>query len=36
MKISDYVDPTRFWQLTSGVLGIYVTYLVTGVVHESM
>ena len=36
MGLSDYVDPTRCWQLLSGVLGIYVSYLVTGLAHESM
>ena len=36
MRLSNYVDPTRCWQLLSGVLGIYFSYLVTGIVHESM
>lgn len=36
MKLTDLVDPTRLWQLASGVIGIYFTYLITGVVHESM
>lgn len=36
MNLSKYVDPTRCFQLVSGVVGIYVSYLVTGVIHESM
>jgi len=36
MKLSDIVDPTRCYQLVSGVLGIYITYLVTGLIQESM
>jgi hypothetical protein len=36
MKLANLVDPTRCWQLTSGVLGIYFSYLVTGIIHESM
>jgi hypothetical protein len=36
MRLSNYVDPSRCWQLFSGVLGIYLSYLVTGLVHESM
>jgi hypothetical protein len=36
MGLSNYVDPTRCWQLFSGVLGIYFSYLVTGLVHEAM
>jgi hypothetical protein len=36
MKLANFVDPTRCWQLASGVMGIYITYLVTGIIHESM
>lgn len=36
MQLSNYVDPKRCWQLLSGVLGIYFSYLVTGLVHEAM
>jgi hypothetical protein len=35
-KLSKFVDPTRCYQLVSGVLGIYLSYLVTGIIHESM
>lgn len=30
------IDTTRALQLITGVAGIYISYLVTGVVHESM
>jgi len=33
MKLSDIVDPTRCYQLITGVIGIYATYLVTGLAH---
>jgi hypothetical protein len=36
MNLSKYVDPARCLQLVLGVAGIYVSYLVTGVIHESM
>lgn len=36
MQLSNYVDPKRCWQLLSGVLGIYFSYLVTGLIHEAM
>ncbi len=36
LKLSNCVDPVRCWQLASGVLGIYISYLVTGIVHEGM
>ena len=36
MKLSDYVDPTRCYQLVTGVIGIYFSYLLTGVIHESL
>jgi drug/metabolite transporter (DMT)-like permease len=36
MKLSELVDPTRCYQLVTGVLGIYITYLATGIIHESM
>ncbi len=36
MKLANYVDPVRCWQLLSGVLGIYISYLVTGIIHEAM
>ena len=36
MSLSKYVDPIRCFQLISGVAGIYISYLVTGIIHESM
>ena len=36
MSISKYVDPTRCMQLITGVAGIYISYLVVGIVQESM
>lgn len=36
MNISQYVDPKRCLQLVTGVVGIYFSYLVTGILHESM
>lgn len=33
MALSKLIDPLRFWQLFSGIFGIYFSYLVTGVVH---
>jgi hypothetical protein len=36
MKLSEYVDPVRCLQLITGVAGIYISYLITGVAHESM
>jgi len=36
MNLLRYVDPTRCLQLVTGVAGIYISYLLTGVVHESM
>ncbi len=36
MKLSDHVDPKRCLQLVIGVAGIYIFYLATGVIHESM
>ncbi len=36
MNLSKYVDPARCLQLVLGVAGIYISYLVTGVIHESM
>lgn len=35
-RLSKFVDPVRCYQLVSGVLGIYLSYLVTGIIHESM
>jgi hypothetical protein len=36
MQLSKYVDPKRCFELVSGVIGIYVMYLVAGVMHERM
>ncbi len=30
------VDPKRCYELVSGVAGIYLSYLVTGVIHQSL
>ena len=36
MILSKYVDPTRCFQLVTGVVGIYVIYILAGIIHESM
>ena len=30
------IDGTRALQLITGIAGIYISYLVTGIIHESM
>ena len=30
------IDRTRALQLVTGIAGIYISYLVTGIIHESM
>ena len=36
MGFSDYIDPTRCYQLVTGIIGIYISYLTLGIVQESV
>lgn len=36
MKLLNNIDPNKTFQLLTGIVGIYFSYLIAGIVDESM